>query len=304
MNFLNKNFIFVRFPIYLPIIYFFILEYFPDYELYLIAMTILLLAEPHFGATLPIFLNKVNHPYILQKKHQLIYGVIFVCIFSIYGFFQFKNIFLLIFFFANIFHVTRQSTGILKLYNKSKNLIEMEYILYFFGILFFFIGLMRFYTPIILDEHLLVLNLFIIFLIILILVILKIKQNKIMDLLTFFSGLVIFYPICFVDKPVHAILMGVTIHYSQYLYLTYIIDKSRNESSIQNLVNFKFIFYIFLYGTIMTALTLVSKNNSMILSSLLIIPITGQMIHFYIDSFIWRFSDRHNREVSLKYLKV
>ena len=54
----------------------------------------------------------------------------------------------------------------------------------------------------------------------------------------------------------------------------------------------------------MTAFTLISKNNSMILSSLLIIPITGQMIHFYIDSFIWRFSDSHNREVSLKYLKV
>lgn len=304
MSYLNNNFIFVRFPIYLPMIYFFILEYFPEYELYLIATTIFLLAEPHFGATWPIFLNKVNHPYILKKKHQLIYGVVFVCIFSIYGFFQFKNIFLLIFFLANIFHVTRQSAGILKLYNKSKNLAEMVYILYFFGILYFFIGLMRFYTPIILDEYLLVLNLFVIFSIFLTIVILKKKQNKTKDLLTLFSGLVIFFPICFVDKPIHAILMGVTIHYSQYLYLTYLIDKGRNKLSIQNLINLKFITYIFLYGAIMTTLTLISKSNSIILSSMLIIPITGQMIHFYIDSFIWKFSDSHNREVSLKYLKV
>ena len=249
-----------------------------------------------------LFFKQSKSSYILQKKHQLIYGVIFVCIFSIYGFFQFKNIFLLIFFFANIFHVTRQSTGILKLYNQSKNLIEMEYILYLFGILYFFIGLMRFYTPIleVFVSSEFVYNFFNYFnndnF--------KIKQNKIMDLLTFFSGLVIFYPICFVDKPVHAILMGVTIHYSQYLYLTYLIDKGRNESFIQNLVNFKFFFYIFVYATIMTVFTLISKNNSVILTSLLIIPITGQMIHFYIDSFIWRFSDSHNREVSLKYLKV
>ena len=81
MNLLNKHFIFVRFPIYLPIIYFFILEYFPDYELHLIALTILLLAEPHFGATLPIFLNKVNHPYILQKTSTYLW-----CYFCMYIF--------------------------------------------------------------------------------------------------------------------------------------------------------------------------------------------------------------------------
>ena len=52
----------------------------------------------------------------------------------------------------------------------------------------------------------------------------------------------------------------------------------------------------------MTLLTLLSKNNSHILSYLIIIPITGQMLHFYIDSFIWRFSESHNREVSLKYI--
>lgn len=303
MTYLNKNFLFVRFPIFLPIIYFLILKYFPDYELYLIATTIFLLAEPHFAATWPIFLNKVNYSYIIKKKFQLIYGVIFVCLFSLYGFFKFQNTFLLIFFFANIFHVTRQSVGILKLYNKSKNLLEMINILYFFGLLYFFIGLMRFYTPIILDKHLFILNMLVILTAFIVLLLFLLKKNETKDLLTFLSGLIIFYPICFVDKPVHAILMGVTIHYSQYLYLTYLIDRGRNIQSVSKIfLNYKFIFIIFIYAGIMTLLTLLSKNNSHILSYLIIIPITGQMLHFYIDSFIWRFSESHNREVSLKYI--
>lgn len=305
MSYFNKNFLLVRFPIFLPIIYFLTLKYFPDYELYLIATTLILLAEPHFAATWPIFLNKVNHPYIIKNKLQLIYGVIFVCIFSLYGFFKFQNTFLLIFFFANIFHVTRQSVGILKLYNKSKNLLEMTNTLYLFGLFYFFIGLMRFYSPIILDKHLFILNTFVILSIFLVLLLFFIKKNQPKDLLTFLSGLIIFYPICFVDKPVHAILMGVTIHYSQYLYLTYLIDKGRNfNTASKSSLNFKFIYIIFIYAGIMTLLTLVSKNNSEILSYLIILPITGQMLHFYIDSFIWRFSESHNRDVSLRYIKL
>ena len=164
---------------------------------------------------------------------------------------------------------------------------------------------MRFYTPIILDKHLFVLNIVIILTVFLVLLLFLLKKNETKDLLTFLSGLIIFYPICFVDKPVHAILMGVTIHYSQYLYLTYLIDRGRSSQSVSKIfLNYKFIFIIFSYAGIMTLLTLLSKNNSYILSYLIIIPITGQMLHFYIDSFIWRFSESHNREVSLKYINL
>ena len=38
---------------------------------------------------------------------------------------------------------------------------------------------------------------------------------------TLLTGILIFYPICFVDTPVHAIIMGVTMHYSQYLAITF-----------------------------------------------------------------------------------
>ena len=38
------------------------------------------------------------------------------------------------------------------------------------------------------------------------------------------------------------------------------------------------------------------------LKSLIIIPITGQMLHFYLDLQLWKFSEKHNRENILKYL--
>lgn len=301
----NKELLFVRFPIHLPILYLSFLTLFPKYETFIIIFTLLILAEPHFGATWPIFLNKVNHSYIAKNKLKLIYGTLLVILFCLLGFFYFQYTFLLIFFAANIFHVTRQSVGILKLYNKSNTINEMIQIIYFFGILFFFIGLMRFYTPIINDDHLVFLNLFVCSLFLIFIFYLKIKKTNLKDILTFVTGVIIFYPVCFIDKPIHAIIMGVTMHYSQYLYFTYLINRGRNLT-ISKSLNKSFYFFIFLmfYGLIMTFLTYVAKYDFNILQNLIIIPIIGQMVHFYIDSFIWRFSEQHNREVTLKYIKT
>ena len=49
------------------------------------------------------------------------------------------------------------------------------------------------------------------------------------NFLTLITGIFIFYPVCFVSNPVHAIIMGVTMHYTQYLYLTYNVYNSRNQ---------------------------------------------------------------------------
>ena len=40
------------------------------------------------------------------------------------------------------------------------------------------------------------------------------------------------------------------------------------------------------------------------LKSLIIIPIIGQMLHFYLDSQLWKFSEPHNRKTVLKYIKT
>ena len=94
--FLQKEVLLVKFPIIFPLIYIIILYTFPSLETHLIFLTILILAETHFGATWPFFLDKVNISYIKEKKFELILTPILITLFCIFGFFYFRNLFLLI----------------------------------------------------------------------------------------------------------------------------------------------------------------------------------------------------------------
>ena len=295
---------FIKFPIFFPIIYFLILYNFPALENLLIITTILLLAEPHFGATWPFFINKINQEYILNNKFLLIKIPIIICILCILSFFLIKNLFLLIFFGFNIYHVTRQSFGIAKLYsNNPIELKNIEFIIYFWNIFFFFVGLIRFYYPLITTESVNMLNIFIIFILSINFLYYLIKFKFTQNFLILFTGVIIFYPICFVNNPVHAILMGVTMHYSQYLVLTYKITKNRELEIDKNKKNYYFIFVTIFYSILMTTFSLSGTMNSELIKNLIVIPITAQILHFYLDSKLWKFSESHNRSAVLHYLK-
>jgi hypothetical protein len=41
------------------------------------------------------------------------------------------------------------------------------------------------------------------------------------------TGILIFFPVCFLENPVHLILLGVTMHYSQYITMTYKVTVAR-----------------------------------------------------------------------------
>ena len=88
---INKELLLIRFPIFFPLLYGFILYTFPQFELQLIFITILILAEPHFGSTWPFFINKVNTNYINEKKFWLIYLPIVVLLSSLFGFIFFLS---------------------------------------------------------------------------------------------------------------------------------------------------------------------------------------------------------------------
>ena len=89
---INKEFLLIKFPIFFPLFYGIVLFSFPKFELQLIFLTILILAEPHFGATWPFFINKVNTNYIKEKKFWLIYIPIMVGLFSLLGFIFIRNL--------------------------------------------------------------------------------------------------------------------------------------------------------------------------------------------------------------------
>ena len=69
---LNKQLFLVKFPIFFPLLYGSILYFFPNFETELIILTILLLAETHFGATWPFLVDKHNSDLIKKYKINLI----------------------------------------------------------------------------------------------------------------------------------------------------------------------------------------------------------------------------------------
>ncbi len=52
----------------------------------------------------------------------------------------------------------------------------------------------------------------------------------------------------------------------------------------------------------MSLLSAGSSSTNDLFKSLLVIPITGQILHFYLDAYLWKFSIKHNREVTLKHI--
>ena len=301
-----RQLLFIKFPIIFPIIYGFILYTFPEYEKELIIITLLLLAETHFAATWPFFLAKSNIDHIKKDPLKLIFFPISITLFSIIGFFLFKSLFLMIFFMANVYHVTRQSFGVCKLYCKDNLEIKFqENYIYIFNFIFFIVAFLRFYMPIINEDNIIMLNIIILILFALIFIIYIFRFGFTQNFLTFVTGVIIFYPTCFVTNPVHAIIMGVTMHYTQYLYLTKYVVTERNKEQVsrtkRNIFN-NYFFIIIIYSIIMTSFSFFGNNSNINLNSLILIPIIGQMLHFYLDSQLWKFSFPHNRENVLKYI--
>lgn len=301
---MNKEFFFVKFPIIFPIIYGFLIFSFPHYEIYVIFLFILLLAEPHFAATWPFFLDKVNRDHIIQNKSAFIVIPILIIILSLIGFFYSTSLFLLVFFAANVFHVARQSYGIAVLYlKKIDEKIYQEYSIYFFNLIFFLIGVIRFYLSNSTFNSFLYEISFGVSLLLTFNFINYFVKYGLRNIFTLISGTVIFYPVCFVDNPVHVIIMSVTIHYSQYLFFTHKIFIKRNENEINYKKKLFFYFLIISIYSIFMSFFSISKSFELnFLKNLLIIPIIGQMLHFYLDSQLWRFSIKHNRNNVLNHI--
>jgi hypothetical protein len=297
----NIDFHFLKFPIIFPIAYYLFLISFPDYEDYLILFTLLFLAEPHFAATWPFLVDK-NNAYIKKESSlTLIYTPILICVFCLIGFFFFSNLFFLIFYLANLFHVTRQSAGVSKLYIKDMNQKKFqERLLYIYGVILFLIGFFRFYYPIISQDQIMTISIFM-FILLFFFIIAHLKIYGTNEIFTFITGLIIFFPMCFVSNPIHAIIMGVTMHYSQYLILTYQIKKRRNIFNLKK-IRFYFLTFILIYGIIMTSFSSFGNSTNEVIKNLIVIPIIGQMLHFYLDSFLWKFSNKNVRLSTLPFI--
>ena len=155
----------------------------------------------------------------------------------------------------NFFHVTRQSTGIIKIYADriSDIKIELTYI-YIANILCVVVGLFRFVIPInIVNENLFIISCLIILVSCsyFILILLRPRENmNIYFIGSVFTGIFLYSPLLFANTIQDAFAMGVGMHYSQYLALVIPINIRRlsqgDRGNKIQLVGNKKIKYLFL----------------------------------------------------------
>ena len=101
------------------------------------------------------------------------------------------------------------------------------------------------------------------------------------------------------------LLVGLLHNSNPYLYLTSYVYNKRNSINLfsigKKFFN-NFTIVIILYSILMTLLSSLGFYNNETLNKLIIIPIIGQMLHFFFFLQIWKFNIKNNRENVLKYL--
>ncbi len=303
---------FIRFPIIFPLIYLSLIFVLPEIEKQITLLTLLLLAEPHFGSTWMLFIDQRMRKYALEKKKEFIWTSLVILLLAFSLFFVNTNIFYVLFVAFNVWHVTKQSIGITNLYTietiekrfQSKVILITNAFIVLFGLyLHLMLGLISpsksFYLGLI--------SLCIIFIIF---IYQKTRFNSIQNSLTTLTGMSIFLPSFFVDKPINAIVAGVTMHYSQYILLTLKVYLSKRyellDKNLKYINNFslkRYFIILIIYSIIATVFTFVGSHNGLFIYNIfLLLPVSAQILHFYLDSLIWRFSDSKIKSFNIKYL--
>ena len=306
---LNNSFLelnLILFPIWILPVYLGLKSFFISPELAFL-LFLILFGETHFASTFLFFFSKSNHDYIRKNKLILIYLPILISLLYFLGGLKYFDYAVLVGAVASGVHVTRQSIGISRIFSEGKN-TAAELLIYSSSFLFLFIGFTRFYK----DEFFKILSflpntepitnlyygileekIYFIFLVICLSLIALLEKTNYKKKLVNLTGVLIYCPYIFVNNIYDAIVIGVGAHWSQYLLINYKIyfykEKINLEKSLQ-------IIFIIIYALVMGVLGYRIHFNEDFLKILILIPLTGQFFHYYIDAFIWRFSVKEIRE--------
>ena len=316
----------VSFPIWIPIIYYILLKTFPSSGLFLVYFTFFVFGEIHFGITWLFIFDKKNREFIKKNKfYSTTIPILLVLFFTICWFFVSEMIAFFLSTLFNLFHVTRQSAGITKIY-KSKDItgdIGLN-LVYINSFLCLFYGFCKY---IIIKDDLFLLN--IIFWMVLgvllltitfCIIILKRKEVDLNFSFSVLTGSILYAPFLINDiNAIHAGAIGIGMHYIQYITFQSLIYSRKSHSNqtenngifekLANNLNY-FLIYLIIYVLIMGVLLYLGRDLTQTSSNffdnkfnyLFFLPFIMHNLHFYSDMFIWRFSNPHVRENIGKYL--
>lgn len=304
------DWLFIIFPIWIGLIYFFLISLFPQDRILIFFFFLFIFGESHFGITWLFFSKKDNIAWVINRKKSLIYVPLFlISIFIFIGLINLQ-IAILILTIISIFHITRQSVGIYKLYSNKYVNFEIIHI-YFSTLVWSFVGFVRFFIFPYLETHdnHLVESLYpvifyfsLITIIIYLILVFKnyISSQNLYSSATFATGLLLFSPIAFVEYPQDATVIGVGMHWCQYLALNsklYFSNLKKRFFQKPFFTNpFILLVLVISYSAIMSLLITDYAQNFSNKSHWILIALSMEIYHFYLDAFIWRFSDPYIRE--------
>jgi len=314
----------IAFPIWIPALYLIIIFNFPGMQMALLLFTFLVLGELHFGITWLFIFDKKNRSFINENYiYSYIIPIGMVVFFIICWFFisNFLAFFLSTLF--NIFHVTRQSVGITKLFSNKLTFNNISLIVYFNSALFLGYGFIKTflssYLSVFVVDLYFYLSIFSLIGTIFFCTYLTILNFKLNFLLTcsVITGSLLYAPFLMHIDPLQAGAIGIGMHYIQYITLQFMIFYRKNNNLSSEKINYirlfnKFygvILYLILYVIIMGLLLYYGRNYEITdnffkgeFNFLFFIPFILHNLHFYADMFIWKFSNPHIRNNIGKYL--
>ena len=216
------------------------------------------------------------------------------------------------------YHVTRQSIGLLKLYGGKNSKLEFD--IYLFSLFFVGIGFLRTsnqyfesdnfiykLTTYIWDLLTIVNTPTIMALVSLYLAYRVLRNQDKMNkeaVALYLTGTLLYSPYLY-TSPTTASVIGVSMHWSQYLTLVAGISIHSGKLNFQRLRQQKIGLFLGLIGLIVLIFALIAVSDYARLVRevnlwILIIPLSIQLLHYYYDSLIWRGSEPHLRETVFK----
>jgi hypothetical protein len=305
---------FLIFPIWIPILYI-LLEHLSGENAPLVTFAfIFLIGESHFLATLFFFTGE-NREYINSKKKEFyLIPLVLILINSIFFSINLKYA-LILGALMSAYHVTRQSIGLLKLFGGKNSKLEFD--IYLFSLFFVGVGFLRTsnqyfesdnfiykLTNYIWDLFTVVNTPTIMAFVILYLAYRVLKNQDKMNKETialYFTGTLLYSPYLF-TSPTTASVIGVSMHWSQYLTLVAGISVHSGKLNFQKLKEKKITLFV---GLVVVIFAIIAVSDYVRLVKevnlwILIVPLSIQLLHYYYDSLIWRGSEPHLRETVFK----
>ena len=240
-----------------------------------------LLAEPHFAITLPLLYGYKDN--FTDRPINYVVIPILIIVVGSFLFFEANGLFIIIFLLANVYHVNRQSAGLFMVQGQGNLPFSMKST-YEASLHIFTLSCL--YVAIVMQSQSVFTGL-ILFMIIssTILLLFKVKTGslpKIKEIGVILQGYLIFLPVAIFSDILLAFAVGVSIHYLQYLSLSWRVCK------VGLAFNMKMVVLLVVFYSILSTAALSGFMTLERISIVILIPTMMQLLHFYYDSLIWR----------------